>query len=127
MNNNGKPVSTGRTWLENHVFDRIAEIGGKAFAVYGILARHANATGTSFPGMKLIAKKVGISERQAKREINKLVKADLISKALRSHGRGAGVHNVYVLKLQGDTPVPLNNTRGQGASIQGDTGVPRST
>lgn len=116
----------GKTWLPNWLFDLIAgggkkKIGVNGFAVYGILANHANAKGESWPGVQLIAKRTGLSERQVKREIRKLVGAKIIERNRVSLGYKCGTRNVYTLKIQGDNGVPMNNSRGHTESVQGDT------
>lgn len=65
------------TWF--HVFRAmieggdVARMGPHAFAVYCVVKAHTNfQTGSSFPGVELIAEKSGVSVRQVKRELKTL-------------------------------------------------------
>ncbi len=126
----------GWTRIDNHVLQKLPEIGAVALAVYAIIRQHANRKGESYPAIERLAALVGMSTRQVKRAIAKLIDADVITRQRRSRGRGAGTYNVYTFPetpmgeiheaaggpmtgLPGDTDGPLKVTSGQIEHLHG--------
>lgn len=107
------PPSTGWTWIDNVVVERIADIGIAAFAVYVAMARHADANRQCHPGRERIADMLGISVATVKRSIKVLADAGLVTVQRVSNGRGKGVFNVYTLTLHRVTHDPMKDTSGQ--------------
>jgi len=72
--------SGGFAKIERRVIDRIAEVGPTAFAVYAVLAAHADPLGTCCPSVAAI---VGASGRTVKRGLRQLERAGLLTRRLR--------------------------------------------
>jgi hypothetical protein len=70
-----------------------ARIGGQGILVYLSIKTYSDfTTGESFPGISLIAKEAGISERQVIRELKRLEEMGHLKKVKQ------GRHNTYVLQ-----------------------------
>lgn len=100
----------GRFWMDDEVVDRYAaELGVHGLAVYTILCRRANKNGSSYPSIRRISEDLGISERQAKRELKKLRDLRLIAISARRDEKGRQQSSVYkVLEVPepGDSESP---------------------
>ena len=66
------------TQVDNEVISRIAEIGHTPFAVYVVLARHADEKGECFPSQTHVADVVGVSVRSVERAVGKLKNLGLV-------------------------------------------------
>ena len=87
----------GKTWIDKTVLDQLATIGTTVFAVFAILARHADQAGYCFPSVNRIAAAAGISQRHARRAIATLVDAGLVTRSDRVNEKGVRTANGYRL------------------------------
>jgi hypothetical protein len=88
---------TGFAWINNEIIDEfLSEIGPSAFAVYVILARHANnETQLTFPSQERLGELLGMSRRTIYSALKLLCDYRLIRIEKSQHG--GYVHNVYTL------------------------------
>ena len=85
--------------------------------LYWIADHHNGETGECFPSHKRIADMAELSDRDVRRQINKLVDAGLVVIENRARGNGSQTSNNYVLKLGDETgrtirPAPTDNMSG---------------
>lgn len=101
----GRP---GRFWMDDDVIDRFgSKLGAFGIAVYTMLCRRADKNGESYPSLRRMSEDLGISERQAKRELKKLRDLKLIAIEVRRNERGQHKPNVYtILQLPGASESP---------------------
>lgn len=80
-------------------FDSIydSNLSHRARVVYMYLKDRADADGTCWPGIKTIAKDLGLSRSTVKRALNDLCRAELISKEPRWRENGSYSSNLYRL------------------------------
>lgn len=95
----------------------LARMGPHAFAVYAVLKSHAHhTTGQAFPGVERVAELSGVSARQVKRELQRLVALGYLAAARR------GRSNVYTLRER----VEVLDAAGQPAAVASWDYVPAS-
>ena len=104
------PAGWFRVW--NAAIGRLAEIGPLAFAVYCILAKHADRAGRCYPSIPRIASLVGVGERGVRKAIRKLASAGLVEVIARCDEEGRRSSNIY--HLLPPSPPKLPGTRRQG-------------
>jgi len=109
--------SGGFAKIERRVIDRIVEVGPTAFAVYAVLAAHADPLGTCWPSVATIAAIVGASGRTVKRGLRRLERAGLLTRRLRRRAPP-----VYILP-QGVTCMSAQESKGDMGVHQGVTRV----
>jgi hypothetical protein len=85
--------------------------------LYWIADHHNGETGECFPSHKRIADMAELSDRDVRRQINKLVDAGLVVIENRARGNGSQTSNNYVLKLGDETgrtirPATTDNMSG---------------
>lgn len=89
---------SGRFWMDDAILDDYAsELGVHGFAVLAVLCRRAGKNGKSRPSVRRIAEDLGISERQAKRELKKLRDLKLISIETRKDEKGRQLSSGYTV------------------------------
>lgn len=105
------------------------------------LADHADDDGICWPGVKGVAEKCGISRRNTRRHISKLISLRLVESMIRVRSDGSQTSNIYVLRMgsgevnfdteEGSilTPPPVTGDRGgmslvTGGDVTGD--IPRT-
>lgn len=101
-------VSKGFLQLPHDAFTSglVAEMGPTAFAVWCVLLRHANGSGTRcYPSHATIAKQAGISVRSSMRAVEKLESLELIE-VQRRQDDATKTRNVYLM-LDSATVSPL--------------------
>jgi len=114
----------GWFWVENGVIDQLGSIGTMAFAVYGVLARHADQRRECYPSLKTISNALGASKRSVLRAIGTLEKVGLLKVQRSSNQKGAGgnTSNRYMLP-----PLAPSDSTAPGVSrdtAPGDTRAP---
>jgi len=121
MTSQAELFSAETTWF--HVFrdminnGDLAQLDGSAIKVYLVVKSYTNFTsGQSFPSIELIAKKAGLSERQAIRCLAELESAGYISK------EKAGRHNLYTLREK----VSLKDSEGKPQAVATWDYIPNS-
>ncbi|MBN2475658.1 MAG: helix-turn-helix domain-containing protein [Pirellulales bacterium] len=72
--------------VEYAVIESLPQIGPPAYAVYGVLARHADRYGRCHPGIDRIARMAGIGRRTAQRAVATLAAAGLVEVRRTRHG-----------------------------------------
>lgn len=88
----------GWHWAGHEVIDAYgAELGPYGLALYYALCRHANERGESWPSYATLAKKTGMSRKQAREVMKRLVGLELVSKAPRKDDAGDPTSNLYTL------------------------------
>ena len=80
-------------------FDKVykANLSHRAKAVYMYLEDHADSEGKCWPGIRTIAKELGLSQSTVKRALDELYKAELVSKEHRWRENGSLSSNLYRL------------------------------
>lgn len=77
--NDTQGAAQGRyTRIPYRAVDALPIVGTTAFAVFGVLASHANKENVCWPSVATIADRAGIKERAAQLAINALVQEGLI-------------------------------------------------
>jgi hypothetical protein len=113
-----QPTTTavaGWSRMSNAVVDRIPEIGLPAFAVFAVLAKHANADGVAWPSIARLVKATGLSQRTVRRGLQALKDADLVDWTPRLGANGVSTSNRYQLApsilpaCQGGTGAPVGS------------------
>ncbi len=74
-----------------------ANLSHRAKAVYMYLKDHADSEGKCWPGIRTIAKELGLSQSTVKRALDELYKAGLVSKEHRWRENGSLSSNLYRL------------------------------
>jgi DNA-binding Lrp family transcriptional regulator len=111
----------GRFWMDDHVLDRYAKLlGVHGLAVYTVLCRRAGKNSKSHPSVRRIAEDLGISERQAKRELKKLKDLKLIAIEARKDQQGRQAASVYTVLEPADR-VPVSHAE---PPLQSDSETP---
>ena len=80
-------------------FQRIyrSDLNHRARAVYMYLKDHADREGSCWPGIKTIAKELGLSSSTVKRALNDLSRTGYITKEKRWRENGSLTSNLYRL------------------------------
>ncbi len=80
-------------------FDNVykANLSHRAKAVYMYLKDHADNEGKCWPGIRTIAKGLGLSQSTVKRALDEQYKAELVSKEHRWRENGSLSSNLYRL------------------------------
>jgi hypothetical protein len=109
----GRPRQT--FWIDDRVIECFAPVMGRypfgaaALAVYFVLARRANRGGDSWPGLELIARESGSSERTVQRAIRLLEVLGLIEVAhCYEQGSNRQTSNLYTLLTPPDQPPEID-------------------
>jgi hypothetical protein len=94
-------------WMDNRIIDEyLPKIGARAFAVYGVLCRHANQQDqASWPSQDTIAEKTRMSRSSVQRATLKLKKHGLvkITRSKMKHGEFSEMkHELHVLNYNND-------------------------
>jgi hypothetical protein len=102
-------------WIDDRVIECFAPVMGRypfsaaALAVYFVLARRANRDGDSWPGLELIARESGSSERTVQRAIRLLEVLGLIEVAhCYEQGSNRQTSNLYTLLTPPDQPPEID-------------------
>lgn len=74
-----------------------ADLSHRAKAVYMYLKDHADSEGKCWPGIRTIAKELGLSQFTVKRALDELYKTELVSKEHRWRENGSLSSNLYRL------------------------------
>lgn len=94
-----KDVRKGFTRISNNLLDTyIRYLKPSGFAVYCIIHTHTYGKDYSYPGHKLIAEKIGTSQRTVVRAIKHLTKLGVISVTKKRLESGKWRKNIYTLK-----------------------------
>ena len=80
-------------------FDKVykANLSHRAKAIYMYLKDHADNEGKCWPGIRTIAKELGLSQSTVKRALDELYKAELVFKEHRWRENGSLSSNLYRL------------------------------
>jgi DNA-binding Lrp family transcriptional regulator len=125
----------GRFWMDDDILDHYAkELGVHGLAVYTVLCRRAGKNGQSHPSVRRIAEDLGISERQAKRELKKLKDLKLITIQRRDTQNKTSVYTILETPpgdSQSPTPVTVSHpkedtVRKEGVEANASSGKPQS-
>lgn len=104
-------------WIDNHVLDlHMPTIGVHGLALYVLLARYANYDGQAFPGLRTLARHLGISRMTVLKYLDILEIAGLIHRNRRPSKQGDADSNLYtLLAIPGDATSggPTSGPRGQ--------------
>ena len=102
-------------WIDNRVIERFAPVMGRypfgaaALAVYFVLARRANRDGESWPGLELIARESGSSERTVQRTIRLLEVLGLVEVShCYEQGSNRQTSNLYTLLTPAEQPPEID-------------------
>ena len=97
----GEKVSDARRghfYMYDDILDDYGkELGAFGVAVYCMLCRRAGKNGSSYPSLRRMAEDLGMSERQAKRELKKLKTLGLISIKPRRNEQGRQMSSEYTV------------------------------
>lgn len=85
----------GWTRVDDIVIRRMPEIGATAYAVYSVVAMHADRDGRCWPSIGRIAAIAGVGRRTVQRAIERLVDAGLIEVERRRTAAGGCRSNLY--------------------------------
>jgi len=93
------------TLIDDVIIQNIHVVGAYAFAVYSVLAMHANNAGQCFPGIDRISTMTGISRPTVIKHLGVLEEKGLISITRRKSEEKGNLSNVYTLHPS-KTPLP---------------------
>lgn len=94
--------------IDNEIVDD-ARLSHKEMPVYMVLCRHLNQeTGSCFPSLPTIGKKVGMSKNTVIKALNALIEMGYVTKEKRSSKEQDGMSNVYYVNDVHD--LNTNNT-----------------
>lgn len=115
----------GVFWMNDDVIDRYgSKLGAYGLCVYTMLCRRADKNGRSYPSLRRMADDLGISERQAKRELKKLRGMKLIDIEAQRDERGQHRSSVYtVLELPAEESPEATQSPGRGDSQSSNGGT----
>jgi len=95
--------------VQNKVIDEYAErIGPIGLAIYSLLCRYSGEEGYCFIPSKMIARKLGISQRSVFTYLKRLFENDLIFKRDWKRPDGSVANGEYVYVLRNLDPVTSN-------------------
>lgn len=127
--------SPGWVRIDHAIIDLLPAIGPAAFAVYAVLAKHADESGACWPSVARVAQLCGTTKRSVRRCLQRLVDAGLIEVKRRRSEKGDHAPNVYRLyhtpREHGDKKDPRVVTKktlgwGQKRPWGGDKKDPRT-
>ena len=73
-------AATAARWVKvaNVVVDQLPRIGLAAFAVFAVIAKHANGDGVAWPSIGRLTKATGLSQRTTRRALQTLKESGLL-------------------------------------------------
>lgn len=115
----------GVFWMNDDVIDRYgSQLGAYGLCVYTMLCRRADKNGRSYPSLRRMSEDLGMSERQAKRELKKLRDMNLIAIEAQRDERGQHRSSVYtVLELPAEESPEATQSPGRGDSQSSNGGT----
>lgn len=94
--------------IDNEIVDD-SKLSHKEMAVYMVLCRHLNQeTGSCFPSLSTIGKKVGMSKNTIIKSLNLLIECGYVSKEKRSSEDGGHASNIYYINDISTLVQPVN-------------------
>ena len=109
----------GWTWVDNLTVDHIHEVGPVPFAVYVVLARHADVHRQCYPSGATITKKTGLTKRTVWTAVQRLETAGWILVDRSRSGAGSSQPNRYTLLPSG--PGETNGITPEGGEAKSTT------
>ena len=88
------------------------ELGHRAKIVYIYLRDRSDASGVCWPGIKTIARELGLSPRTVQRALGDLEHAGLVEKHQRHRKNGSLTSNLYRLKAKDEQETSQSSAKG---------------
>ncbi|HFR4146081.1 TPA: DnaD domain protein [Bacillus cereus] len=105
--------------IDNEIVDD-SKLSHKEMAVYMVLCRHLNQeTGSCFPSLSTIGKKVGMSKNTIIKSLNLLIECGYVSKEKRNSEDGGHASNIYYINDISTLVQPVNKVvqeKNEGSS-----------